>query len=97
VGPSYSIDATAILPRGTGKDDIQEVMPTLYPGRISAKRQWILGSATRAKVIAQFEKNDLLDAIDDRGQVPLTVVGKLKTGRSWYGKATVYITEYTGR
>lgn len=95
-GPSYEIQATAILPTGIGIDDIKDVLPTLYPGRISAKCQMIYGSATRTKVIALFDKNDLLDAISDRGEVTLTVVGKLNTGRSWYGKATVYITEYTG-
>jgi hypothetical protein len=47
-------------------------------------------------VIAVFDKSDLLDAISDRGRITLTVVGKLKMGRSWFGKATVYITEYTG-
>ena len=95
-GPSYEIQATAILPPGIGKDDIKEVLPTLYPGRLSAKRQMIFGTATRAKVIALFDKNDLLKAVSDSGEVPLTVVGKLKTGRSWYGKATVYITRFTG-
>jgi len=97
MGPSYEIQATAILPPGIGKDDIKEVLPTLYPGRISAKRQMILGSATTAKVIALFDKNDLLEAVSDRGEVTLTVVGKLIMGRSWYGKATVYITGYTGQ
>lgn len=95
-GPSYEIQATAVLPPGIGKDDIKDVLPTLYPGRISAKRQIIFGSATTAKVIAVFDKSDLLDAISDRGAITLTVVGKLKMGRSWFGKATVYITEYTG-
>ena len=96
-GPSYDIQATAILPPGIGRDDIKDVPPTLYPGRISAKRQIVYGSATTAKVIALFDKDDLLEAVSDRGQVTLTVVGKLKTGRSWYGTATVYITGYTGR
>jgi len=73
------------------------VLPTLNPCGISAKRQIILGNATTAKVIALFDKNDLVEAISDRGEIPLTVVGKLVSGRSWYGTATVYITGYTGR
>jgi len=96
-GPSYNIQATAILPPGIGKDDIKDVLPTLNPCRISAKRQLILGNATTAKVIALFDKNDLVEAISNRGEITLTVVGKLISGRSWYGTATVYITGYTGR
>lgn len=95
-GPSYEVQATAILPPGIGKDDIKDVMPTLNPYRISAKRQIILGNATTAKVIALFDKNELVNAISDRGEITLTVVGKLVSGRSWYGSATVYITGYTG-
>lgn len=96
-GESYDIQAVAILPPGIGKDDIKDVLPTLYPGRISAKRQIVYGTATTAKVIALFDKTDLLEAVSDRGEVRLTVVGKLKVGRSWYGEDTVYITGFTGR
>ena len=93
---SYDIQATAIFPPGIGKDDIKEVLPTLYPGRISAKQQIIFGTSTTAKVIALFDKADLVNAVSETGQVTLSVVGKLKTGRSWYGQATVYISGYTG-
>ena len=96
-GQSYEIQATAILPAGIGRDDIKEVLPTLYPGRIAAKRQIIYGSSTTAKVIALFDKADLLNAVSASGEVTLTVVGKLTMGRSWYGRATVYITGFTGR
>ncbi|MBN2317135.1 MAG: DUF11 domain-containing protein [Sedimentisphaerales bacterium] len=96
-GSSYDVQATAILPRGIGKDDIKDVRPTLNPCGISAKRQMILGNATTAKVIALFDKNDLVEAISDRGEITLTVVGKLVSDRSWYGTATVYITGYTGQ
>ena len=101
-GPTYDIQATAIFPPGIGKDDITEVNPILYlrypldPGQVSAKRQMIFGTATRAKVIALFDKNDLLNAVSHTGEVPLAVVGKLKSGRSWYGRATVYITAFAG-
>jgi fimbrial isopeptide formation D2 family protein/uncharacterized repeat protein (TIGR01451 family) len=94
---SYEIQATAIFPAGIGRDDIKEVLPTLYPGRLAAKRQIIYGSSTTVKVIALFDKADLLNAVSDSGEVTLTVVGKLTMGRSWYGRATVYITGFTGR
>lgn len=99
---TYEIQAAAILPAGIGKDDIEDELPTLYltepySGKISATRQIIYGSATRAKVIALFDKMELLNIIDKRGPYKLTVVGKLKKGHSWYGQDTVYITGYTGR
>ena len=99
---TYEIQATAILPAGIGKKDIADEPPILYlpashTGKIIATRQIIYGSDTRAKVIALFDKTELLNAIADRGRFPLMVVGKLKKGQSWYGQDTVYITGYTGR
>lgn len=60
-------------------------------------RQIVYGTATRAKVIALFDKTALLNAMPDHGEARLTVVGKLKKGQSWFGQDTVYITGYTGR
>jgi uncharacterized repeat protein (TIGR01451 family) len=94
---SYEIQATAILPPGIGKDDIKSVTPTLYPGRVAAKRQVVYGSATATKVICVFDKNDLINGACCSGPVEVTVFGKLQTGRSWRGVTTIYITEYTGR
>jgi len=101
-GRSYDIQATAILPVGVGKDDVDDVLlPVLYLpqpyGKISAHRQIVYGTATRAKVIALFDKATLVNAMPDRGEVTLTVVGKLTKGRSWYGRDTVYITGSVGR
>ena len=100
-GTNYEIQATAFLPEGIGKDDVDDVPPILYlpqpySGKISATRQIVYGTATRAKVIALFDKMELLNAIGERGQFTLTVVGKLKKGKSWYGRDTVYITRFAG-
>ena len=101
-GGNYEIQATAILPAGIGKDDIEDIPPVLYlpkplSGKINATRQIVYGSDTRAKVIALFDKTELLNAIDGYGHFRLTVIGKLKKGQSWYGQDTVCITGYTGR
>ncbi|MEJ2703244.1 MAG: hypothetical protein P8Z79_12460 [Sedimentisphaerales bacterium] len=107
---NYEIQATAILPEGIGRDDVEDVPPTLYllepfSGQIEATRQIVYGSDTRAKVIAVFDKMELLNAVaesarakkmSDRGPLQLRVVGKLKKAQSWYGEDTVYITGYTG-
>jgi len=99
---NYEIQATAILPAGIGKKDIEDEPPVLYlpepyAAKIVATRQIIYGSDTRAKVIAMFDKIELLNAINAYGPFRLTVVGKLKKGQSWYGEDTVYITRYTGQ
>ncbi len=92
-GESYDVQAIAIFPPGIGKGDINDVLlPTLYPGSIKAKRQIVYGTGTRAKVIALFDKAELVNAISDDGEITVKVVGELKTGRSWYGKDTICIT-----
>lgn len=97
------IQATAILPAGIGKNDIDDEPPVLYlpepfSAKITATRTIIYGDDTRAKVIALFDKMELLNAIPDHyGATTLTVVGKLKKDQSWYGEDTVYITRYSGQ
>jgi uncharacterized repeat protein (TIGR01451 family) len=91
-GGTYDVQAVALLPPGIGKDDIKDTLPTLYPGRVRAKRQIVYGTATTSKVIALFDKADLIAAIPQNGQVTLKVAGKLKDGRSFYGEATVRIS-----
>jgi uncharacterized repeat protein (TIGR01451 family) len=107
---NYEIQATAVLPAGIGRDDVEDLPSMLYllepfSGQIEATRQIVYGSDTKAKVIAVFDKMDLLNAvsesalaknISDRGPLKIRVVGKLKKGQSWYGEDTVYITGYTG-
>ncbi|MHC4677585.1 MAG: hypothetical protein ACYTEK_02710, partial [Planctomycetota bacterium] len=95
-GETYDVQAVLILPPGIGRDDVKDVLPTLYPGTVRAKRQIVYGTASRAKVIALFDKAELMNAIPDYGQVTLKVIGKLKAGRSFFGEATVYIPKYTG-
>jgi len=91
-GNTYDVQAIAILPPGIGKDDIKDTLPTLYPGRVRAKRQIVYGTASTAKVVAVFDKAELVAAISENGRVKVKVVGKLKAGRSFYGEATVNIT-----
>jgi len=97
-GNTYEVQAVLILPPGIGKNDVKDVLPTLYSGqvRVSAKRQLVYGTASRAKVIALFDKTELLNAIPGYGQMTWKVVGKLKAGRSFFGEATVLITKHTG-
>lgn len=91
-GGTYEVQAIAVLPSGIGKDAVKNTLPTLYPGRVKAKRQMIYGTATTAKVVGVFDKAEMMNAISENGRVKLKMVGKLKDGRSFYGEATVNIT-----
>ncbi len=95
---AYEVQAVMILPPGIGKDDVKDVLPTLYSGqvKVTAKRQLVHGTPGRAKVIALFDKTELLNAIPGYGRMTWKVVGRLKTGRSFFGEATVLITKHTG-
>ncbi len=94
---SYSIQISVILPEGIEKKDIRDVFPTLYPGAVKAKRQIVYSSPTRVKVIALFDKAELLEAVPDNGQVTVRMIGTLTLNRLYSGEAIVYITKYTGR
>jgi hypothetical protein len=93
---TYDIQASIILPQGVGKQDVADVLPTLYPGKIVAKQLLIYGSTNRAKVIGLFDKDELLNAIKGHGEVTLQMVGMLTSGRSYSAEGTVYITKYSG-
>lgn len=95
-GKTYEVQAIAILPPGIGKDEVKNVLPILYPGRVKAKRLLVFGNDTQAKVAAIFDKDELMNAIPGYGEMTWKVVGKLKAGRSFAGEAKVYITKYTG-
>jgi len=59
---------------------------------VEAKRHVILGTNSASKVIAIFDKAEILDAVGAYGNVELQVKGKLNSGRSFLGKANVYIS-----
>jgi hypothetical protein len=93
---SEDVQAIMVLPEGVGKDDVEDVLPVLHPGGVIAKRQTVFGTASRSKVIAVFDKAEIADAIPDYGQVAVKVIGQLKSGRSYAGETTVYMTRFTG-
>jgi uncharacterized repeat protein (TIGR01451 family) len=101
-GPTYDVQATVVFEQGVGKKDIASVLPILYDADdlkatgIKAKQQFIYGSTSRAKVIALFDKNELLNAIERDGEITLKMVGTLASGRSYSAEGKVYITRYSG-
>jgi len=91
----YDIQVSLVLPLGIGTDDVTDILPMLYPGQIKAKQQFIYGSANRAKVIALFDKNELLEAVKGYGEITLKMSGSLTSGRKYSGEGTVTITKYS--
>ena len=95
-GDAYDVQVVMILPPGVGTDEIRDVRPVLRPGNVIAKDHAIFGTATRAKVIASFDKAEILDAVNDYGYVTLKVKGQFNSGQSFFGMADVYISRFTG-
>ncbi len=95
-GETYEVQAVVMLPAGVGNNDIKDTLPTLYPGRVRAKRQLVYGTSTSAKVIAFFDKAELAAAIPGNGRVQVKVAGKLKSGRSFIGEASIQMSGSTG-
>jgi len=74
------------LPRGITKDQIADEKLLLYPGNITAIRQFVLKGRKKhhkkgAKILAFFSKADLLAAIPENGRTDLEVTGRLTTGQ----------------
>jgi len=63
----------------------------LFPGAIVAKSQEVKEGAAVLKIIAYFDRTKFLQAVPDDGVVELTVIGKLKSGESFYGNGSIEI------
>jgi len=84
------------LPEGIGNQSILDTRLVMYPGAIEANSQQVLGTATRAEIIAFFDKDRLLAATEGYGTFELRVVGRLRDGRSFSGRTAVTILRPAG-
>ncbi len=91
-----SILAIMELPQGIGKQDIKDEPLILNPGDIKASSQLISGTSDRAEVRAWFDTAQLMDAVPGYGEVKVIVVGKLKSGQTFFGEEVIYITRFSG-
>lgn len=91
------ITAWIYLPAGITKDQIDNVTPLiLYPGGIEAVRQYVIQNRgrcyRRTRVIAFFNRDDVLKAITTNGSVQLQVFGYLREpGQYFLGSDTIRI------
>ena len=90
------IIAVLEMPEGIKKSDIKEEPLVLTPGGISSNQPIIIETDGTIKVVAVFDKDQVMDAIPIYGEVELEIVGQLKSGQSFYGKATITITRFAG-
>lgn len=79
------IMAWVSLPEGITPEMVDESTPVvLYPGRINAAFQFVLGTGTQSalptSILAFFPKAALRDAVDHSGRVDFYVIGRLTTG-----------------
>ncbi len=86
------------LPEPIVKHDVDAYEPLLlYPGAIEAASQYIIPSDARAqsnvRILAVFDKADLLTTIPDDGNVELTAVGRFISGQCFYGTDTIKIID----
>jgi predicted outer membrane repeat protein len=91
------ITAWMYLPAGVNKEQVDEDTPlVLYPGGIEAKRQFVFQNRgwfdKRTRVLAFFDRNEFLDALDTVGTVKLTVIGNLLApGQYFFGSDSIKI------
>ena len=84
------------LPQGITRDQIDiNSKLLLYPGQIEAVQQYIwphrAHGVRHVSIFAFFDRDELLNAIEQPGRVQLDVVGQLKTGRYFFGQDTIRI------
>jgi len=97
-GQKSTILAWLSLPAGVSKKQIDEQVPLLlYPGGVEASKQSIFQHNAkyriRTNVLGFFKTAELLKAAADDGPVLLEVVGRLKSGRYFYGRGGIKIVD----
>ena len=80
------------------KDDIDSDFPiVLYPGAIEAVRQVVRPAGGKVRVLAVFDKSEVLAGIDGgpRPTLPedVTCIGRFKSGEYFYGTCAVRIID----
>ncbi|GEM_PF-1951428 len=85
------------LPDGITKDQIDSISALLlYPGEAGSYRQIIFGDSS-VRILAYFDRDEVLNSIGEMGPVEVYVVGQLKTGQYFYGSDTIRIIEQVHR
>ena len=97
-GPAQKILAMMLLPEPIVKNDIDEqALLVLYPGPIEATEQHIIqpvrGRQRSVRIIAVFDRAELLGAWGDNGNIEVAGIGRFISGEYFYGLDTVRIID----
>ena len=115
-GNTFDVQATIILPQGIGISDIDDnsvraIYRYIDPDTgtdndniiTAITPQHLFGTETKSKIIALFDKVELLNAIPEDGKIELEVKGRFeevkgrfKKDESFRGKTFFYIGRFTG-
>jgi uncharacterized repeat protein (TIGR01451 family) len=93
-GTLSGIMAVLEFSKGTVKNDIADEPLVLFPGNIKANQQLVIETDGITKIVAVFDKTEVLDAIPVYGNVDVEIVGKFTTGQSFYGQTTITISRF---
>jgi len=106
-GTSPRIKAVVPLPQGFNKSDIDpDDQPELYYQNRDTENFVEIGSSlggsyptgtdSRPTITVYFSRPELINAAQYYGRVNLKIEGKLNTGQSYIGYATVHLTKFAG-
>jgi fimbrial isopeptide formation D2 family protein/uncharacterized repeat protein (TIGR01451 family) len=95
-GTVTSMAAIVQLPSEYKLSDIKESKLILYPGNVKAVSQQITSTAQGVKIVAVFNKSDILQAISGYGKFEMIVIGTFKSDRSFYGEQNLWIASFVG-
>ncbi len=84
------------FPEGIAIDQISDEPLVIQPGNVKANNQIVNETAGRTVLVAMFDRAELMDAIDDFGQVKLQVLGTLTSGQTFSGDIMITITRFAG-
>jgi hypothetical protein len=91
-GNGPQILATVRFPDAASPALVDTAQPLLvYPGEGSAVRQWVSADDGAPASLRAFFSRDSLAGVAQTGPAELTVVGKLGSGRWFYGRDTVQV------
>ena len=89
-----NIIAVLEFSEGIVKSDIANEPLVFFPGNVKAHQQIVTETDGKTKIVAVFDKDEVMDAIPIYGEVDVEIRGKLTTGKSFYGQTTITITRF---
>jgi uncharacterized repeat protein (TIGR01451 family) len=84
------------LPEEIAAELISDEPLIIQPGNVKSNNQIVSETADGTMLVAMFDRVELMNAIDDYGQVKLQVLGALTSGQTFSGDIMITITRFAG-